>query len=268
MKVLIIQNKVFQDISQTLSHIDVMLENHHLTEIDLIVFPEMFTTPYQHDAFNQYQQSKTGMVSSFLSKLAKRSQAYVIGGTIPYREKEKLYNTSFVYQPNGEIMARYDKIHLFEITYPDGKSFSEAKTLGSGKKLLVFETPWAKIGVMICFDIRFPELAEALMKRGADVIVVPAAFNQYTGPLHWETTCRARAIDNQLFVIACSPSADSYGHYQTYGHSLVVNPLGEVLQSLEGDVGSIVIDLDINDVERIRKRLPIVKNKRNLDFNH
>lgn len=263
MKVLIVQNSVFQEIADTLNHIEDLLDKQEKDNIDLIVFPEMFTTPYQHDAFDQYRQTKTGPVSMFLSRIAKRYHAYVIGGSVPYLDQETLYNTTFVYEPKGEVIGRYDKIHLFEVTYPDGQHFNEADTLGAGQTTLVFETPWAKIGVMICFDVRFPELAEALMKQGADVIVVPAAFNEYTGPLHWETTFRARAIDNQLFMIGCSPSAASFGNYKTYGKSLVVDPLGVVIQSLGRDPACLLVNLDIAQVKKTREQLPIVKNKRN-----
>ncbi len=115
---------------------------------------------------------------------------------------------------------------------------------------------------MICFDIRFPELADKLMKLGAKVIFVPAAFNTYTGPLHWQTTFRARAIDNQLFFVGCSPSADSFGEYCIYGHSIVTNPLGEILNELKEEPGVIIQKLDLKEIEEVRNKIPIVKNKK------
>lgn len=260
MKVLVIQNKVYENIDDTLTHILEMIDHLKSSQIDIIVLPEMFTTPYELKYMKQYQQTLSGEVLTFLHDLAQKYNSYVIGGSVPYFESNKLYNSTFIFDRDGIIIERYDKIHLFEITYPDGTYFSEAKLLTKGNKVVTFDTEFGVVGVMICFDIRFPLLANTIMKKDAKIIFVPAAFNTYTGPLHWRTTFRARAIDNQLFMVGCSPSRDSFGDYHVYGHSLIVNPFGEVLNELAERKGYFIMDINLDDVQNARERIPIIKN--------
>lgn len=262
MKVLLIQNRVCKEIKNSISLIQKQLDERPEFKPDFIVLPEMFTTPYELDLFDEYKQRIDGEVIVFLRNLAKRNSAYVIGGSIPFETDGALYNSSFVFGRDGEFLIRYDKIHLFEITYPNGNTFREAQVLSSGDQLGVFETEYGRMGIMICFDIRFPYLAEGLMEQDVQCIFVPAAFNSFTGPLHWKTTFESRAIDNQLFMIGCSPSGDSYGNYETYGHSIVVDPYGTVLCELNEESGIIMEEIDLNQIQEAREKLPIVKNRR------
>ncbi len=261
MKILVIQNKVFQNINETLSGILNLIHKVESNNIDIIVLPEMFTTPYELDYMEKYRQTKASKILTFLRDLSIKYNAYLIGGSIPYLESNKTFNSTFIFNRDGTIMERYDKIHLFEITYPNGQYFNEAELLSKGNRVVTFDTDFGRIGVMICFDIRFPLLANSIMEKGAKAIFVPAAFNTYTGPLHWRTTFRARAIDNQLFMIGCSPSRDSFGSYNVYGHSLLVNPFGEVINELNERQGYFVIDVDLDDVQKARDRIPILKNR-------
>ena len=260
MRVTIIQNKVCKSIDETLKRIDDLLRKKGIVYSDFIVLPEMFTTPYDIKAFSQYKQSAKGQVVGYLKLLSRRMRSYVIGGSIPFEENGKLYNTTFVFNREGHLINRYDKIQLFEITYPDKTHFNEGDVFSAGETLGLFETEYGIMGQMICFDIRYPMIAHELMKKGAKIIFVPAAFNTYTGPLHWQTTFKARAIDNQLFTIGASPSSDSYGSYNTYGHSIIVDPLGRIIQELGDQEDLIVVDLDLREIEKTREALPIVKN--------
>lgn len=264
MKVTIIQNRICETVEQTLELIKSTFYQQEPINSDFIVFPEMFTTPYELKYFISHRQSIDGPVIRFLSEIARQHKSYVIGGSIPYLDGEKIFNTTFVFDRAGMIIARYDKIHLFEIEYPDGKTFREADVLSSGNIIGTFETEYGTMGVEICFDIRFPELTSLIEQSGAKIIFVPAAFNDFTGPLHWRTTFRARAIDNQLFMIGCSPSDDGYGNYHVYGHSLGVDPLGNVIKELDGEPGMFTVDIDLNQVDFARKTLPILKNKKKL----
>lgn len=264
MKTLVIQNKVFDSMDETLAQIQEMIRKIKITQLDIIILPEMFTTPYELKYMETHHQTKTSKVMDFLQHLAVTYKSYVVGGTIPYFEDGKTYNTSFIFDRLGNIIERYDKIHLFEITYPNGQYFNEAELLTKGNRIVTFDTEFGRMGVMICFDIRFPLLANKIMEAGALAIFVPAAFNTYTGPLHWRTTFRARAIDNQLYMIGCSPSRDSFGSYNVYGHSLIVNPFGEVINELAERKGYFILDVDLNEVHRARTKIPILKNQ--IDF--
>ena len=261
MKIVVIQNKVYEKINLTLNGIKELLKNSDLSNSDFLVFPEMFTTPYEAKYIIDYKQTIESEVIDFLKDLAIKYNTYVIGGSIPFFDNNSIYNTTFTINRTGEIIHRYDKMYLFEVTYPNGIHYSEKDIFNAGDEVGIIDTEFGKIGIMICFDIRFPELADKLMKLGAKVIFVPAAFNTYTGPLHWQTTFRARAIDNQLFFVGCSPSADSFGEYHIYGHSIVTNPLGEILNELKEDPGIIIQNLDLKEIEEVRIRIPIVKNK-------
>ena len=261
MKILIVQNKVFEKVEDTIDNIEKILSKTNLENLDFIVFGEMFTTPYDISLFKDYQQkNEESLVLKFLKDLSIKTKAYVVGGTVVENSDNKLYNTSYVFNRVGEVIKKYRKQKLFSIIYPDGSEFSENKVLTPGVKAGIFDTEYGKMGIMICFDIRFPLLATELMKSGAKVIFVPAAFNDFTGPLHWQTCFKARAIDNQLFLVGASPSADSFGDYKTYGHSLVVDPLGKILGELSKKSDFLEIDINLDDIDHARSILPIIRN--------
>jgi len=264
MKVLVVQNKVHEKIEETLNEIKGYL-NEVKEKLDFIILPEMFMMPYELKYMEKYKQSNDSEVLNFLSGLAKDNNAYLIGGSIPYTADSKIFNRSYIFDRNGKVITQYDKIHLFEVTYPNGLHFSEAKVLTRGTKPTTFDTEFGKMGVMICFDIRFPLLANKLMNDGCKCIFVPAAFNTYTGPMHWHTTFKSRAIDNQLFIVASSPARNSFGKYEPFGHSLVCNPLGRIINELDEKPGYFITDIDIESIERTRAILPIVKNSVDFD---
>jgi predicted amidohydrolase len=263
MKILVIQNSVKQVIEKSFDNIKALVAKAK-QKPDFIVLPEMFMSPYETDKFIDYAQNDESEAIKFLKDLAKENQAYIIGGSVPELFEEKLFNTTYIIDPSENIIHKYRKIHLFQIKYPSGKSFNESDVLTQGESLGVFNTKYGKMGVMICFDVRFPYLATKLMNALCQVIFIPGAFNDYTGPLHWQTTLRARAIDNQLFVIGCSPSKTSFGNYNSYGHSIVIDPLGQVIEELDGYEGIIEVTINLNKICDVREKLPIVKNYRSL----
>ncbi|MGE4571692.1 MAG: carbon-nitrogen hydrolase family protein [Candidatus Izemoplasmatales bacterium] len=261
MKICVIQNKVYESVEENIKNL-VALEKKLLeTSYDFIVFPEMFTTPYQLKYFKNTSSRDNREVLAYLKALAIRYNTYVVGGSIPEISENKIYNSSFVFDRSGNLMTKYRKIHLFSVTYPNGQSFSENDVLSSGREIITFNTEFGRMGLMICFDIRFPRLAYLLQQQGVKVIFVPAAFNTYTGPMHWYTTFKARAIDNQLFLVGASPARDSFGSYEPYGHSLIVNPLGQVIKDLDEKQGIIDTEINLDDIEKARQSIPIVKNQ-------
>lgn len=229
---------------------------------DFIVLPEMFITPYENEVFLSNSINETDDFFERIGQIAKRQNAYIVAGSIPFKEEERLYNTTFVFNRNGEVIATYKKIHLYSITYPNGEHFNEGDVIKSGEQVVTFQTEFGIIGLAICFDVRFPLLFRELRKKNAKAIIVPAAFNSYTGPNHWELLFRTRSIDNQLYTIGVSPAKNSYGNYQYYGHSIVVSPFGEVLFDALDKEGISVIDVDLSQVDKERRRFPIVASEK------
>jgi len=265
MKLLVIQNKVHETIDENLRHLSSLIDQISLEDLDIIIFPEMFTTPYELKYFPINQQNSNGQVIQFLKQVAIKHSSYVIGGSVPEKDKDRFYNTSFILNRKGQIISKYRKIHLFSVTYPDGKTFRESDLLSSGNQLSIVDTNMGKIGIIICFDIRFPELIKKYRMAGCHTVFVPGAFNTYTGPMHWQTTFRARAIDNQIFMVGASPANESFGDYQPYGHSLAVDPFGKIIKELDDKEGYFVVDIDLTLIDQARHSIPIIKNEINLD---
>ena len=181
---------------------------------------------------------------------------------MPEQEGERVYNTCFVFSPEGEQIAKHRKVHLFDIDIPGGQRFMESDTFTPGEHFTVFDSPWGKIGVAICFDIRFVEQFRAMALMGAKLVLVPGAFNLTTGPAHWERSFRMRAVDNQVFTAGCAPAQDMTASYHSWGHSMVCDPWGRVLCSLEEEPGLLVQELDLAQTDAIRGQIPILKNRR------
>lgn len=230
---------------------------------NIIALPEMFNTPYQNSKFPLFAETENGETIKRLSKIAKENSVYLIGGSIPEKDGNKLYNTSFIFDKKGHIIGRHRKMHLFDIDIVGGISFKESDTLSSGNDVTVCDTEYGKIGIAICFDIRFPELARLMVDNGARMIFVPAAFNMTTGPAHWHLTARMRAVDNQVFYAIASPARDEGSSYVAYGHSLVCNPWGKIISELDEKENILISEIDLDEVDKYREQLPLLKARRN-----
>jgi len=193
---------------------------------------------------------------------ASRGAVYIIGGSIPERSEGKLYNTCIVISPSGDIIGKHRKVHLFDIDIPGKIRFIESETLTPGDSVTIVETEFCKIGIGICYDLRFPELALKMAKEGCKFLVYPGAFNMTTGPAHFELLQRARAIDNQIYVAAISPARDINATYIAWGHSSVCNPWGEVMVTTDEKEDIIYAEINLNRLEEIRKSIPVIKQKR------
>lgn len=207
--------------------------------------------------------SKSDSVKA-LSEMAKETGVWLLGGSIPERDESdgKLYNTATVYNPKGELVAIHRKVHLFDIDIPGGITFKESETLTGGTKLTSFETEFGKIGLGICYDVRFPEMAMVAARKGCVAMIYPGAFNLTTGPLHWELLQRARAVDNQIYVAMCSPARDMSAGYHAWGHSMVVDPMGKVIATTEHEEAIIHADIDPEVVRKTRSGIPVTVQRR------
>ncbi|KAF9421206.1 hypothetical protein BGZ94_008913 [Podila epigama] len=241
---------------------------------NLIVLPECFNSPYGTSFFPEYAEDlNDGPSVNALSAMAKASvspmaaKSYLIGGSIPERDAKdnKVYNTCTVYNPAGERIATHRKVHLFDIDVPGKIRFQESETLTAGNQLTHFDTEYGKIGVGICYDIRFPEPAMIAARQGCFIMIYPGAFNMVTGPLHWELLQRARAVDNQMYVAACSPARDLTAGYHAWGHSTIVGPSGGVLATTDEKQGIVYADLDLKVMNEFRENIPL-NNQRRFDL--
>lgn len=230
---------------------------------NVIALPECFDCPYSNSCFPTYaEEVPDGPASRMLSEAAARNKIYLIGGSIPEREGSKLYNTCQVFGPDGKLLAKHRKIHLFDIDVPGKITFKESDTLTPGDSLTTFDTEYCRIGVGICYDLRFPELAMLYAKRGCQFLVYPGAFNMTTGPAHWELLQRSRAVDNQLYVSMVSPARNPSSTYQAWGHSTVVAPWGDIIATTDHNPSVIYADIDLGKVTEMRSSIPVYKQKR------
>ena len=230
---------------------------------DFVILPEMFCCPYQTENFPIYAEKEGGPVWQQLSGYAKQYGIYLIGGSMPEKDAEgNVYNTSYIFDREGKQIGKHRKVHLFDIDVKGGQTFKESDTLTAGDSDTVFDTEFGKIGVMLCFDIRFPELSRMMVNDGAKVIFVPAAFNMTTGPAHWELSFRTRALDNQIYMVGCAPARDVSAGYISWGHSIVTDPWGRVTGMLDENEGILLAELDMDYEEQVREELPLLKSRR------
>lgn len=231
--------------------------------MQIVVLPEFFNAPYNMRVLSQYAEEEDGPTCRFLSGQARRHGIVLVGGTIPESDGQgRFYNTSFIYGPDGSRLGRHRKVHLFDINMPGQIVFSESDYLDAGNQVTVVRWKGLCFGVLICFDVRFPEWARLTTLQGAELLIIPAAFNTTTGPLHWELALRSRAVDNQVFIAACSPARNLDGGYQAWGHSLVADPMGNILAQADAGEQTVNCRLDWNQLSVCRDSLPILKNRR------
>jgi predicted amidohydrolase len=244
-----------------------MIEEAVSQGAELIIMPEMFNCPYENTSFPDFAESyPDGETVKFLAQTAKENKIYLVGGSVPESAEtesgRQIFNTSFFFDPQGQLIVRHRKVHLFDIDIEGGISFRESDTLGRGDQITVAGTKWCDIGLAICYDMRFPELMRAMVLKGAKMILIPAAFNTTTGPAHWEITLKTRAVDNQTFVIAASPARNLEAAYHAYGHSLIVDPWGEILAEAGTGEEIIYASIDLELADRIRRQLPLLRHRR------
>jgi deaminated glutathione amidase len=202
------------------------------------------------------------------SQLARQYQLWLLIGSVAITGEEsgKTYNRSLLFNQEGKIVASYDKIHLFDVEIGDGQTYRESARIIPGGKAVMVATPYAKLGMTICYDVRFPQLYRKLASAGAEILAVPAAFTQKTGEAHWHILLRSRAIENGAYVIAPAQTGTHPGGRKTFGHSLIVDPWGEVLADAGTEEGIIVAEIDLEKVKRTRASLPSLAHDRDFSM--
>lgn len=259
----VFQTKVLGTKEENLKQMAECMERADLKSTDLVTFPEMFLCPYETACFPAFAEKEGGTAWQWFSRLAKTYNVYLSAGTMPeLGEDGRIYNTAYVFDRQGHQIGKHRKVHLFDIDIRGGQYFKESETLSPGNEVTVFDTEFGKVGLCICYDFRFPELARQMVNRGAQIFIVPAAFNMTTGPAHWELLYRSRAVDNQVFVIGTAPARDMTASYHSWGHSLVVNPWGEIIEMLGENEGSLRCQLELEQVKAVREQLPLLAHRR------
>lgn len=213
---------------------DLIAQSVHQHEAELIVLPEMFAIMglKPEDKVKAKEPLGNGLIQDFLAEQAQKNQIWIIGGTIPIEGKstDKIKATTPIYDSNGKLAAQYSKKHLFDANISEKETYRESETTEPGKTITVIPTPFGKLGLAICFDLRFPQHFSELKKQGAEIIAIPAAFTKKTGAAHWHLLTRCRAVENACYVIGAAQSGQHTNGRETYGHSLIVDPWGTVIQ--------------------------------------
>jgi len=289
LRVALVQLSVGADKAANLRHAESQIEAAVIDGANMVVLPEMFNCPYANSSFGPYSESMPDAPTTFssissstpstlaMASVAKRLGIWLVAGSMPERASPtdssplhatsghdfNLFNTCLVFNPDGDLIAKHRKVHLFDIDVPGRMTFKESDTLSAGETPTVFDTPWGRVGLGICYDVRFGEYAHVLMQRGAKMLIFPGAFNMTTGPAHWELLARARAVDNQLWVAVCSPARSKDGKgYQAWGHSSVVSPWGRVVATTEHHPDIVVADVEMSEAEEMRRNIPTSTQKR------
>lgn len=262
-KCAILQTYVYQEKKRNLIQAAELLADPALQDIDLAILPEMFCCPYENKFFPEYAEPEGGETWEKCSRLAADHGIYLVSGSMPERDEEgRIYNTSYVFDRKGHQIGKHRKMHLFDIDVKGGQYFKESDTLTPGDQVTVFDTEFGKMGLCICYDFRFPELARLMVDKGAQVIIVPAAFNMTTGPLHWELMFRQRAVDNQVYTIGAAPARNLNAGYHSWGHSIAVDPWGKVFMEMDEKPDVKVVELELDEVKKVREQLPLLKHRR------
>ncbi len=259
-KIAVCQNKPVKNKNRSVAHAISKIEEAKANNADLVVLPEIFYYPYELRALPKLEEADRETLSK-LQSTAKRLGIFLCTGSMVERVGDKRFNKSYLIDTTGKVILEHCKAHLFDVNFKTLRT-RESLIFDPGDKFAVVDTKLGKIGMLICYDIRFPEAARKLTLMGAEIILVPAAFNNITGPLHWHILFRGRAIENQVYVAAASPACDMESSYHAYGHSMVVDPLGKVLAEAEDSECTLYAEIDPDIIDEVRGKLPLLKHRR------
>lgn len=260
MKIGMIQNIVGTNLKENILRAQALGEDLIGRGAEYLVFPELFQCPYQNKYIEEFACGDEGRTFDMLCNLA-RQGAYVIGGSFPELREGKIYNSSYVFSPEGEVIGHHDKTYLYGTEVPGKFSYDEGSVFQRGDGFSVFHTEDGTFGLGICFDIRFPGPFEDMTLDGAKILFVPGAFHYSVGS-HWEVLLRARAIENQVFAVGVMPGKGPGPSRNYYGHSLIADPWGKVLREFGYFEETDITEIDLEDVERIRQKLHSYRRKR------
>ena len=235
-------------------------------DAELITLPECATSLQKNSVLtNELAKTEDENFSlQILKEIAKLNSVFILIGSLPIKVDDKLVNRSFLVGPKGDVLYKYDKIHLYDVNLPNGDIYRESDTYKSGNKAIIakIKKNKIKIGLTICYDLRFPHLFQDLAVNGAEIIVVPSAFSNLTGPVHWHTLLKARAIETGAFIIAPAQTGYHECGRTSYGHSLIVSPWGEVLKDAKEEIGIIHANINLDEVMKARRAIPALNSKK------
>lgn len=269
MRIAAIQMVSTPDVDTNLHDAAQLIRQAKETGAHMVVLPENFALMPKHDrerlAFAEADGQ--GPIQEFLYTQAERHGIWLIGGTIPLRseQKDKVRAACMLINDHGERVARYDKIHLFDVQLESGEVYRESNHIDAGADVVVAETALGRIGLTVCYDLRFPELFRRLLDKGAEIFSVPSAFTAFTGKAHWEVLIRARAIENLAFVVAPGQGGRHANGRETHGESMIVDPWGVVLGRLSRGPGVVIADFDRERMNSVRRSLPSTEHRKSLD---
>lgn len=231
---------------------------------ELIVTPENSLVFGSRDDYHQMAEPlNQGIIQEQLSRIAQSERVFLVVGSLPIRRAEGVTTTSLVYDPQGHMLVHYDKLHMFDVDVADShQHYRESETFIPGSQIVSLDTRVGHLGLSICYDLRFPHLYSELVQQGANILLVPAAFTAVTGAAHWESLLRSRAIENQSWIVAANQTGVHPCGRETWGHSMMISPWGEVVASLSNCPDNLVVDLDLDRVDAIRAAMPTLKHIR------
>lgn len=234
---------------------------------DLLVLPENFALMglKEEDKVEACEEEGAGPIQDFLARQAASHRVWIVGGTVPLRAPEagKVYAASLLYDAGGTVVARYDKMHLFDVRIEANReNYTESLTIVPGERVTVVETPFGRLGLAVCYDLRFPELFRCMLEQDVELFAIPSAFTAFTGKAHWEALVRVRAIENLCYVIAAAQGGYHINGRETYGDSMIVDPWGNVLDRLPSGAGVVCANLDRDHLLGIRRGFPAISHRR------
>jgi nitrilase len=233
---------------------------------EFVVLPENFAIMPTKDAgqLQVMERDGDGPIQEFLSAQAHQNHVWLVGGSIPLvsSQPSKVRAACLLFNDHGERVARYDKLHLFDVKLDNGEEYSESLTIEPGESVVVVDSPLGRLGLTICYDLRFPELFRQMLDQGAEIFSVPSAFTATTGKVHWEILLRARAIENLAYVIGAGQGGSHSSGRETYGDSIVIDPWGEIINRLARGPGIVIADIDRLRLEKLRRSLPSIEQRR------
>lgn len=260
-RVAVAQMRSSAQVKDNLNQVEQLMTQAREEEVQLVVLPENFALMgcNETDKLQAAEVEGHGFIQEKVSYLAKQLGLWVIAGTLPLKTQGARVRAScLVYDERGVCVGRYDKIHLFDVCVSAQESYKESATIEPGHDLALVDTPLGKIGLTVCYDLRFPELYQQLQVQGAQLFTVPSAFTAVTGLAHWEVLLRARAIENLSYVLAPNQSGQHESGRLTYGHSMIVGPWGDILAQKQEGVGLVIADIDLHELLHLRKTFPSV----------
>lgn len=263
-RVAAIQMNSGPDVDRNLGQARALLDEALRADPNIVAFPEnMLLFSDRAGDYAKNAQGPRGNLVATLQEWAAEADIWLLAGSLPFKAPGgKVHNTSVLFSPEGEIHARYDKIHLFDVDVPGDRSYRESDDVAPGKKPVVTETPWGTLGLSVCYDIRFPELYRSHSEKGAHTLFVPAAFTAVTGKAHWDVLTRARAIENQCFLVAPGQSGNPFPGRECHGHTRIVDPWGRIIAERPAGIGVVMADLDYGALFDIRAKLPALVHRR------